>query len=146
MSPPPTDTTGAPDRQTLRLLERQLVRDRVVADTAFEPDAYEPRLLCAQLATERYLSSVETARLDIRWFTSWDFSIHYIETDSGGDHWECRWDRHPNDHNTRTHFHEPPECDTVTDLSVQSGHPIDLYATVQAAVEPRIETHWTADQ
>lgn len=35
----PTDTTR---------LERHFVKDPLVADIAFEPDVYEPRLLCAR--------------------------------------------------------------------------------------------------
>lgn len=141
----PSDSTGPPDRQTLRLLERQLSDEPLITDTAFEPDAYEPRLLCARFGDECYSSSIDAARLDIRWFTSGDFSIHYIETTSADDHWECRWDRHPNDHNTRTHFHEPPDGDSVTDLSLSSRHPLDVYATVQAAIEQRLEILWETD-
>lgn len=149
MSPPSrgssSDSTGPSDRQTLGLLERQLARDPLVAETAFQPDVYEPRLLCARLETECCPASIDAARLDVRWFTSGDFSIHYIET-TAGDRWECRWVRHPNDHNTRTHFHEPPDGDSVTDLSLPSRHPLDVYTTVQAAIERRLETHWEDDE
>lgn len=138
------DSTGTPDRQTLQLLERQLAKDPLIGETTFPPDAYEPRLLCAELGTECYPASVDAARLDIRWFTSGDFSIHYTET-TADDRWECRWDRHPNDHNTRTHFHEP-HGDSVIDLSLSSRHPLDVYATVQAAIEQRLETHWTDEE
>ena len=44
MAPPTEDSapgsTGPPDRQTLRLLERQLISDSLVAETAFDPDPY----------------------------------------------------------------------------------------------------------
>lgn len=30
----------------------------------------------------------------------WDFSVHYVEEHEDGGRWECRWDRHPNTHNT----------------------------------------------
>lgn len=150
MSPPPAesppDSTGPPDRQTLRLLERHLAKDPLVADTDFEPDAYEPRLLRALLGTDLYSESVEAARLDVRWFTSGDFSIHYVESDSDGNQWECRWDRHPNDHNSRLHFHRPPDGDEVADLSLSSLHPLDVYSMVFAALEQRPETQWATDQ
>ncbi len=104
MGPPPSepggDSIGPPDRQTLRLLERQLAADELVVAVAFDPDPYEPRLLRATLDRDSYPDSVTAVRLDVRWFTTGDFSIHYVES-RGDDRWECRWDRHPNAHNAR---------------------------------------------
>ncbi|MFN3270108.1 MAG: response regulator transcription factor, partial [Candidatus Kapaibacteriota bacterium] len=57
-------------------------------------------------------SGVTRAYLRIRWFETDDFSIHYSEQYQTGNSWECRWDRHPNDHNTREHFHPPPDAPT----------------------------------
>jgi len=83
MSRPPADSApdsiGPPDRQTLRLLERHLTPDSLVAETAFDPDSYELRLLTAVLDMARYPESVSTARLDIRWFISEDFIFHYVK-------------------------------------------------------------------
>lgn len=141
-SGPPSDSTGPPDRQTFRLLEKHLATDSLVAKTTFEPDSYEPRLLRAHLDMRRYPRSIDSARLDIRWFASGDFSIHYIEANADCAQWECRWDRHPNDHNTRVHFHRPPDGTTVEDISLESLHPLDVYSTVLDAVEHRIETQW----
>lgn len=144
MSQPPgdswSDSTGPPDRQTLRLLERHLGSDSLVAETAFDPDPYEPRLLHALLDAGRYPESIPAARLDIRWFTTGDFSIHYVEEHDDGEQWECRWDRHPNTHNTRLHFHQPPTAAEITDLSLMSLHPLEVYSTVLTAVEQRLET------
>lgn len=146
MSQPPgdswSDSTGPPDRQTLRLLERHLGSDSLVAETAFDPDPYEPRLLHALLNAGRYPESIPAARLDIRWFTTGDFSIHYVEEHDDGEQWECRWDRHPNTHNTRLHFHQPPTAAEITDLSLMSLHPLEVYSTVLTAVEQRLETLW----
>ncbi|CCQ36804.1 uncharacterized protein Nmlp_2647 [Natronomonas moolapensis 8.8.11] len=145
MSPPTEDSgpdpTGPPDRQTLRLFERQLASDSLVAETVFEPDPYEPRLLRAVLDAGQYPGVVTAVRVDIRWFTTDDFSIHYLET-RDGDHWECRWDRHPNTHNTRVHVHQPPTGDDITDLELSSHHPLAVYSTVFDAVEQRIESLW----
>lgn len=70
MDLPPEDSlpesTGPPDRQTLRLLERQLAADSFVVETAFDPDSYEPRLLRTTLDTERYPDRIMTVRLAIR--------------------------------------------------------------------------------
>ena len=149
MSRPPDDpapsATGPPDRQTLRLLERHLSSDPLVAETAFDPDAYEPRVLRGLLDAESYPDVVRTARLDVRWFTTGDFSAHYIEEHGDGKRWECRWDRHPNTHTTRLHFHEPPSAAQITALELPSLHPLEVYATVLTAVEQRIETLWSAE-
>jgi hypothetical protein len=148
MSQPPEDpvpdSTGPPDRQTLRLLERHLASDSLVAETAFDPDSYEPRLLQALLDTERYPDSVTAVRLDIRWFATGDFSIHYIEEHDEEDQWECRWDRHPNTHNTRLHFHQPPTATESTDLELPSLHPLEVYSTVFTAIEQRLESLWSS--
>ena len=144
MTQPPDDSgppsTGPTDRQTLRLLDRHLRSDSLIAETSFEPDSYEPTLLHAFIDTDNYPDSVRAARLDIRWFTTGDFSIHYIEDQQEGTHWECRWDRHPNTHNSRLHFHEPPAATTVADLELPSVHPLEVYSTVLTAIEQRIET------
>ena len=141
-SAPPA--TGPPDRQTLRLLERHLTSDSLVAETAFEPDSYEPRLLHVFLDDGRYPKSVTAARLDIRWFTTGDFSVHYVEEKQDGNHWECRWDRHPNTHSTRLHFHQPPSGTEVTDLELSSLHPLEVYSTVLTAIEQRLKALWSS--
>jgi hypothetical protein len=127
----------------LRLLERHLASDPLVVETTFDPDPYEPRLLRGRLDAGRYPDSITAARLDIRWFTTGDFSVHYVEEHADGEPWECRWDRHPNAHNTRLHFHEPPSATEITDLELTSFHPLDVYSTVLAAVEQRIEVLWS---
>ena len=148
MSDPPEDSapesTGPPDRQTLRLLERHLASDSLVVETAFDPDAYEPRLLRALLDTGRYPESITTVRLDIRWFTTGDFSIHYVEERGDERQRECRWDRHPNTHSSRLHFHRPPDAVEITDLTLPSLHPLEVYSTVLTAVEQHLETLWSA--
>ena len=144
MSPPDASgSTGPPDRQTLRLLERHLSAESLVDETAFEPDTYEPRLLRAVLDAGQYPESTASVRVDVRWFTTGDFSFHYIEEQSDGSRWECRWDRHPNAHNSRLHFHQPPDATAVTDLSLASIHPLSVYATVLDAVEQRLEGLWS---
>ena len=138
----PGGSTGPPDRQTLRLLERQCATTPLVDDTEFRPSATEPRRLMATFDTDAFPDAVATARLDIRWFTTGDFSLHYVETTTDDDQWECRWDRHPNPHNARLHFHEPPEGISVVDLSLESTHPLDVYSTVVAAIQQRLAEHW----
>jgi hypothetical protein len=142
-SNPTPDATGPPDRQTLRLLEKHLSSDPLVAETAFDPDSYEPSVLQALLDTGRYPESTTAVRVDIRWFTTGDFSMHYVEAHSDGELWECRWDRHPNTHNSRLHFHKPPSGTDITDLELPSTHPLEVYSIVLSAVEQRIERLWS---
>ena len=143
---PPDDdvgSTGPPDRHTLRLLERRLADDPLVAETVLDPDPYEPRVLRASLDLDRYPEEYTAARVDVRWFATGDFSFHYVEDAIDSDRWECRWDRHPNAHDPRLHFHRPPDGEIVIDLELDSIHPLDVYATVLTAVERRIEDLWS---
>lgn len=142
-SGPPS--TGPPDRQTLRLIETLLTDEPLITTTEYEPDSYEPRILHALCEKDRYPAAVGPARLDIRWFASDDFSLHYLET-IADDRWECRWDRHPNPHNARLHFHQPPNGDDIVDLTWSSLHPIDILSTVIAAIEQRIDHHWSPEE
>lgn len=103
---------------------------------------YEPRLLHALVDAEQYPETVGTARLDIRWFTTDDLSFHYVDTYQDDSRWECRWDRHPNTHNARLHFHQPPTAVAVTDLSLSSCHPLDVYLPVLDAIGGRIQSVW----
>lgn len=148
MTPPPADatpgSTGPPDRQTLRLLERHFTSESLVIETAFDPDGYEPRRLRVRLDAGRYPEPVAAVRLDVRWFTTSDFSIHYVEEHGDERQWECRWDRHPNTLNDRLHFHQPPDSAEITDLSLPSLHPLEVYSTVLTAVEHRIESLWSS--
>jgi len=145
MAGPESDSTGPPDRQTLRLLERHFAAESLVAETAFEPSTHEPRLLRVVLDAEQYPESTASVRVDVRWFATGDFSFQYIETQRDGGQWECRWDRHPNTHNARLHFHQPPDGTEVTDLSLSSLHPLSVYSTVVAAIEGRVEELWSTE-
>ena len=137
-------TTGPPDRQALQLLERRLSDHSLVSTTEFEPDRYEPRRLRAQLDGEQFPDAVSAARLDVRWFTTGDFSIHYVEARTDATEWECRWDRHPNEHNARLHFHRPPDGTEIADLAFESTHPMEVSVTVMKAIEQRLASLWEA--
>jgi len=135
-------STGPPDRQTLQLLDRRLSERSLVSVTEYDPDSYEPRLFRVRLDDEQFPDAVTAARLDIRWFTTGDFSIHYVETHRDDTEWECRWDRHPNEHNTRLHFHRPPNATDVVDLSLSATHPMHVSMTVFEAITRRVGSLW----
>lgn len=95
----------------------------------------------------QYPGWVEEARLDIRWYTNGDYTFHYIETHADGDRWQCRWDRHPNPHTSRAHFHPPPDAhseDAVPD-SHDGAHPDGLFSRTLANVRERIADCWDED-
>ncbi|MFC7317104.1 DUF7342 family protein [Halomarina halobia] len=99
-----------------------------------------------RLDAARYPPTVEAARLDVRWFTSGDFSVQYVETAANGARLTCRWDRHPHSHDPRLHFHRPPDGTSVEGLSLGSIHPLDVLSTVLAAVERRVAQRWDAGE
>jgi hypothetical protein len=89
-----------------------------------------------------YPAAVERAYLQIRWFQTDDFSVHYLEAYASRETWECRWDRHPNDHNTREHFHPPPDAPTP---GTDAAYPNDWRAVlthVLKRLDERIEAFW----
>ncbi len=93
---------------------------------------------------DSYPPDVETARLDVHWFTTDDYYFHYIE-DRGDEHYQCRWDRHPKTDAPRTHFHPPPDAGTAEDSQLGAHH-LDVLFTVLDWVSERVESlHETAE-
>lgn len=84
---------------------------------------------------------VEEAILTVRWYTNDDFKIHYQE-DHGDSAWKCRWDRHPNPHNTRDHFHAPPDALTPGEDATWPSDYRDVLAIVLSEIERRITDLW----
>jgi hypothetical protein len=140
MVPPADGASPAPiDRAILQRLQSRLADNRLVESvTLVDTERFHLR---ATLAAD-YYPGERTGRVEIRWYRNDDFSIHYRETDAGAA-WECRWDRHPNAHNTRSHFHPPPDASRTdaADVQVSSGHR-DVCRTVFEFLEERIETLW----
>ncbi|ELZ31361.1 hypothetical protein C474_08667 [Halogeometricum pallidum JCM 14848] len=97
--------------------------------------------LRVELSREYYPEAV-SARLEIRWYRNDDFTIHYQEEHPDGV-WKCRWDRHPNTHNSRDHFHPPPAA-SRTDAEDTQWPPDhrDVSRLVFDRLEDRIETLW----
>ena len=80
--------------------------------------------------------------LDIRWYTNGDFRIHYQE-DWDDETWQQRWDRHPNAHNARDHFHPPPAAATPgKDRSWPTDYR-DVMAHVLTSVDERDQELWS---
>jgi hypothetical protein len=112
MVPPAGDgSSPAPiDRPVLEFLRDRLETTPQV-ERAVITDADGHLELRVELSTAYYPDNVRATTLSVRWYANDDFKIHYREACDGSD-WECRWDRHPNPHNAREHFHEPPDAST----------------------------------
>ena len=141
---PPTGDGGSPapiDRPILEFLQSRLHATRQIS-RATVTDASGHLELHAVFAPSYYPTAVDEAQLTVRWYTNDDFKLHYREQHS--DHaWECRWDRHPNPHNTRDHFHPPPTAPTPgEDASWPNDHR-DVVALVLGEIEDRITALWS---
>jgi hypothetical protein len=101
----------------------------------------EGRLHLRVALSDEYYPGDVSARFEIRWYRNDDFNIHYQEEHQDGT-WKCRWDRHPNVHNSRAHFHPPPAAQTAgEDASWPEDHR-DVVALVLREVEARIRALW----
>jgi len=143
MVPPAGDGGGtAPiDRPVLEYLRERLQTTPQVAAATITDQQGHLELRVA-LDDAYYPENATDATLSVRWYANDDFTIHYREDRSDGD-WECRWDRHPNTHNTRSHFHPPPDAVTPGE---DRHWPTDVRDVIEAVlddVEERIEALWT---
>lgn len=142
MVPPPGDgSSPAPiDRPILEFLQTRLRATRQV-ERATITDAHGHLELRVRFASRYYPATVDEATLTVRWYTNDDCKIHYREVHPEHD-WECRWDRHPNPHNTRDHFHPPPAAPTPgEDASWPTEHR-DVLRFVLDEIELRIHELW----
>ena len=112
---PPDDDSGPGvgpiDYDVLDRLRSRLDGSERFSSVEFRPDQ-APGAVVVTYDLGYFPAAVEQASLRIRWFETDDFNVHYAEQYAGGESWECRWVRHPNEHNTRDHFHPPPDAST----------------------------------
>ena len=142
----PEDTTDQPSRgpidtEILNRIAAHLARSDRFDDIQTQPK-YAPNAVIADYDLGYFPSGVERAYLRIRWFETDDFSIHYSEQYQTNNEWECRWDRHPNDHNTREHFHPPPDALTPGDDADYPDDWRDVLANVLTDLDDRIKAFW----
>lgn len=138
----PVDDGASPapiDRSVLERIQSRLASTRLVESADLV--AAENLHLRIELSGEYYPDEL-TARLEIRWYRNDDFNLQYREQRQG-ETWTCRWDRHPNPHNSRDHFHPPPAASQADAQDEQwpDDHR-DLCRIVLESVEDRIETLW----
>ena len=135
-------TTGPVDSELLDRIAAHLARSARFEEIQTRPQ-YAPNAVIADYDLGYFPSGVTRASLRIRWFETGDFSIHYVERYQTDESWECRWDRHPNDHNTRDHFHPPPDAPTPGGDADYPDKWRDVLATVLTDLDERIEAFWT---
>lgn len=136
-----THPGGRLDVPTLQILAQRAATHPLVDDWAFDPSSMSPRLLQLYLTESAYPADVVTARIDIRWFVTGDYSFHYLEERDGEretDRYQCRWDRHPKTTAPRTHIHPPPDAGNAEPSSLAPHH-LDVLFTVLDWVSERVE-------
>ncbi|MFC3958957.1 hypothetical protein [Halovivax cerinus] len=140
---PPTGDGASPapiDRPILESLQTHLQATAQVAE-AVVSDASGHLELHVTLSASYYPASVTEATLSVRWDTNDDFSVHYRESHEDRT-WDCRWDRHPNSHNSRDHFHPPPGASTPGDDASWPVDYRDVLRFVLGDVETRLTELW----
>ena len=142
----PEDTADPPSRgpidtELLNRIAAHLARSNRFDDIQARPE-YAPNAVVADYDLGYFPGGVTRAYLQIRWFETDDFSIQYSEQYQTDNEWECRWDRHPNDHNTREHFHPPPDALTPGEDADYPNDWRDVLATVLTDLDDRIQAFW----
>lgn len=135
---------GRLDPTTLRTIGSQAGSHPFVDSWQFQPNSASPRHLEIQLDTSAYPADVDAARLEIHWFVTDDYYLHYIET-RGDNYYQCRWDRHPKTGAPRTHFHPPPDAGTAEDSPLNPHH-LDVLFTVLDWISERVQRLHSQDE
>ncbi|WP_158059669.1 hypothetical protein [Halorussus halophilus] len=135
------EDVGGIDTEILEQIGQPLERSHQFSEVVFQPD-YAPSSVVAEYDMGYFPAAIDRAYLEIRWYETDDFNVHYSEQYNDGDHWECRWDRHPNSHNARSHFHPPPEATTPGDDAEYARDWRDVLSSILEDLDDRIEAFW----
>ena len=140
-------STGGDDGPEINRAVLEAIRDRLRTapqiETAVIVVAEGQTKLEATLTPKATPSRIERRFLDIRWYTNGDFRIHYQEDWRDGT-WCQRWDRHPNEHNDRDHFHPPPAAATPGEDRTWPGEFQAVLKLVVDGVRTRTDSLWQA--
>jgi len=136
-----SDGAGGIDSDVLERIGRRLRGSARFSSVEYRP-AYAPSAVVADFDVGYFPAGVERASLRIRWFETDDFSVHYSEQYRDGESWECRWDRHPNSHNDREHFHSPPDAATPGEDMAFASDWREVISRVVSELSERIQSFW----
>lgn len=140
MVPVDDGATPAPiDRAILEHMKDRFAGSQMIKSAKI---VEEGKLHLGVVLSGDYYPDDTTARLEIRWYRNDDFNVHYRENHKDST-WECRWDRHPTGHNSREHFHPPPEASRADaeDAQWPTDHR-DVCRLVIDRIEERIDSLW----
>lgn len=144
MGDPPDEPADQPDVPRIDRPILEDIRDRLRTAAPFETVVIESTgqtRLNAVVDPHLNPADLDDRFLDVRWYTNDDFRIHYQETWT--DHtWQQRWDRHPNDHNTRDHLHPPPDAATPGEDRSWPHDYRDVMAHVLSVIADRNDELW----
>lgn len=131
--------SGPLDVPVLSVLAQRAASHPLVDGCSFEPDSISPRELRIDLSAAQYPPVVDAARLDVRWFETDQYTVHYVETREDG-RWQCRWDRHPKPDAPTAHYHPPPDASASVEPSPLDGtHHLDVLFAVLDWVRDRVQ-------
>jgi len=133
--------TGPVDIEVLERIARRLRSGSRFSQVEFRPE-YAPESVVVEYDLGYFPAGVERAYLRIEWFVTDDFNVHYSEQYESGDLWECRWDRHPNSHNERGHFHPPPDAATPGENMEFATDWRDVLSRVIQVLDERVQAFW----
>jgi len=125
------------DFALLRTIHSRLADTGRFQEAELRP-GYAPNSVVLYYDLGYFPQGVEEAFLQVRWYANDDFNIHYEERYAGSDVWKCRWNRYPNEHNTREHFHPPPDASTLgQDTSSEDWR--DVFSLVLEEIDGHVE-------
>lgn len=137
----PDGGIGGIDSDILERIGQRLDGSTRFASVAYRP-ADAPNAVIADYDLGYFPAAVDRAYLRVEWFESDDFHVHYSEQYEDGSSWECRWDRHPNEHNTRSHFHPPPDAATPGEDASYPWDWRDVLTRILSELDERVKAFW----
>jgi hypothetical protein len=98
----------------------------------------KPNKVVVDLKEDYYPNEVRRIVVEFEVLMSGNFFVMYREVrERKADDYECRWDRHENNHNDRDHFHKPPDCEESIDREDFPKYPFEMTKLILEFVEKR---------
>jgi len=135
------DVNGAStDFIRLNVLAERFATDDRFTGIEIQPEFAPDRIVC-RYDPGFYPQRVQSARLEIVWFESGDFPLHYHEVHEDGA-FDYRWDRHPSAHNTRDHVPPGPDARTPGNDTSHPEEWRDVLSMVLGEIGDRQRAFW----